>query len=69
MQILVNGKQKCLNTPNNEVTLSETIKFLGYKPSTIIVELNGLIINSNGWKERHLKDNDKLEIVSIVGGG
>ena len=42
---------------------------MGYKPNTIVVELNNLIINSNKWEEVKLKDGDNLEIVSIVGGG
>ena len=42
---------------------------MGYKPNTIIVELNNLIINSMKWGKVKLKDGDNLEIVSIVGGG
>jgi len=42
---------------------------MGYKSNTIIVELNGLIINSINWRKVKLKDGDNLEIVSIVGGG
>ena len=42
---------------------------MGYKPNTIVVELNKLIINSTKWEKVSLKDGDNLEIVSIVGGG
>ncbi len=42
---------------------------MGYKPNTIVVELNNLIINSKKWENVKLKDGDNLEIVSIVGGG
>ena len=42
---------------------------MGYKPNTIVVELNNLIINSLKWEKVKLKDGDNLEIVSIVGGG
>ena len=42
---------------------------MGYKPNTIVVELNNLIINSLKWEKVKLKDGDSLEIVSIVGGG
>ena len=42
---------------------------MGYKPNTIVVELNYLIINSMKWEKVKLKDGDNLEIVSIVGGG
>ena len=42
---------------------------MGYKPNTIVVELNDLIINSLKWEHTIIKDGDNLEIVSIVGGG
>ena len=42
---------------------------MGYKPNTIVVELNNLIINSLNWEKVTLKEGDNLEIVSIVGGG
>ena len=42
---------------------------MGYKPNTIVVELNDLIVNSNKWDEVRVKEGDNLEIVSIVGGG
>ena len=42
---------------------------MGYKPNTVVVELNDLIINSIKWGKVKLKDGDNLEIVSIVGGG
>ena len=69
MKIKVNGEEKLINSNNKEITLSETISFLGYKTNTIVVELNNLIINSEQWNYNHVKDGDKLEIVAIVGGG
>ena len=42
---------------------------MGYKPNTIVVELNDLIVNSKKWDEVRVKEGDNLEIVSIVGGG
>ncbi len=49
--------------------LSKALHHMGYKPNTIVVELNNLIINSIKWEKVKLKDGDNLEIVSIVGGG
>ena len=69
MKIKVNGEEKLINSNNEEITLSETISFLGYKTNTIVVELNNLIINSEQWNSNNVKDGDKLEIVAIVGGG
>ena len=69
MKIKVNGEEKFINNSNKEFTLTETLLQLGYKNNTIIVELNNLIINNESWQENKVKDGDKLEIVSIVGGG
>tara|TARA_B100001121_G_scaffold148297_1_gene129906 strand:+ start:178 stop:387 length:210 start_codon:yes stop_codon:yes gene_type:complete len=69
MKIKVNGEEKFINNSHKEFTLTETLIQLGYKNNTIIVELNNLIINNESWQENKVKDGDKLEIVSIVGGG
>ena len=69
MKIRVNGEEKFIDKSNKEFTLTETLIQLGYKNNTIIVELNNLIINNQSWQENKVKDGDKLEIVSIVGGG
>ncbi len=69
MKIKVNGEQKDLAFKSEEALLSSTLEILGYKPNTIVVEVNNLIINSKKWDNKILKDGDILEIVSIVGGG
>ena len=69
MIIKVNGKEKNIELENEKALLSSTLELLGYKPNTIVVELNDLIINSLKWENVILKEGDRLEIVSIVGGG
>ena len=69
MKISVNGKEKKIELENEKALLSSTLKFLGYKQNTVVVEVNDLIINSKKWETEILKEGDKLEIVSIVGGG
>ena len=69
MKIKVNGKEKFINNSKKEFTLSEALSHLGYNSNTVIVELNNLIVNNKFWQEKKVKDGDKLEIVSIVGGG
>ena len=69
MKIKVNGKEKDIELKDEKALLSSTLKFLGYKPNTIVVEVNDLIVNSKKWDNKILKDGDTLEIVSIVGGG
>jgi len=69
MKIKVNGEEKFINNSKKEFTLTEALSQLGYKSNTIIVELNNLIVNCESWQDNKVKDGDKLEIVSIVGGG
>ena len=69
MKIKVNGKEKNIELENDKALLSNTLEFLGYKSNSVVVEVNNLIINSKKWESEILKEGDRLEIVSIVGGG
>jgi len=69
MKINVNGEEKKIELDQENALLSIALDSMGYKPNTIVVELNNLIVNSIKWEEVKLKDGDNLEIVSIVGGG
>ena len=69
MKIKVNGEEKKIELDQENAFLSTALNHMGYKPNTIVVELNNLIINSMKWEKVKLKDGDNLEIVSIVGGG
>ena len=69
MKIKVNGEEKKIELDQENALLSIALIHKGYKPNTIVVELNNLIINSMKWEKVKLKDGDNLEIVSIVGGG
>ncbi len=69
MKIKVNGEERKIELDHENALLSTVLNLMGYKPNTIVVELNNLIINSIKWGKVKLKDGDNLEIVSIVGGG
>ena len=69
MKIKVNGEEKKIELDQENALLSTVLNLMGYKPNTIVVELNNLIINSLKWEKVKLKEGDNLEIVSIVGGG
>ena len=69
MKIRVNGEEKKIELDKENALLSIALNHMGYTPTTIVVELNNLIINSMKWEKVKLKDGDNLEIVSIVGGG
>lgn len=42
---------------------------LGMNPRLVAVEYNGEILHRQFWDETQLQEGDRLEIVTIVGGG
>jgi len=64
--VIVNGKQIC---GFENKTVLELIEKLGYKLTFIAVEYNGEILPKSEYANTLLKANDKLEVVSFVGGG
>ena len=68
IKIKVNGEERLIQS-KKIISLDEMVKLLGYSSNTVIVELNKLIINSEHWNNTYISNGDKLEIVSIVGGG
>lgn len=66
MFIEVNGESHKID---GEKTVSEFLRELGANAKTVIVELNQSILEQNRWSGTFLKENDKMEIISFVGGG
>ena len=56
MKIKVNGEEKKIELDQENALLSKALILMGYKPNTIVVELNDLIINSMKWEKVKLKD-------------
>jgi len=51
------------------LTLLDIITYFNYKNSLLVLELNQSVYNKKKWQQTFIKNNDQLEIVSIVGGG
>jgi sulfur carrier protein len=49
--------------------LPKVLEQLGLNPRLIAVEYNGEILHRQYWEATKLHDGDRLEIVTIVGGG
>ena len=64
--VIVNGKQSELD---DNTTLKELIELKKLQPEKVVVEYNLNIVPKENWDEIVLKENDKLEILSFVGGG
>lgn len=63
----------CLNgemyyTTEN-INLFELIDYFQYRDSLLVLEYNNLICNKKNWQKIIIKNQDKIEIVTIVGGG
>jgi sulfur carrier protein len=62
----VNGEAK---TCPRQVLLSELLEQLSLNPRLIAVEYNGEILHRQFWATTQMQTGDRLEIVTIVGGG
>ena len=62
----LNGEQYYTES---ELTIFNLIKYFDYTTSLLVLEYNNLICNKKNWNKIYIKNNDKIEIVTIVGGG
>lgn len=62
----VNGKSVFCSAQTH---LPKVLEQLGLNPRLIAVEYNGEILHRQYWEATELQDGDRLEIVTIVGGG
>ena len=65
-QFYLNGQKY---TTSNSLTLLELILYFNYNRSLLVIEYNNLICNEKHWNKITIQDKDKIEIVTIVGGG
>jgi sulfur carrier protein len=49
--------------------LPEALEQLGFNPRLVAVEYNGEILHRQFWTDTQLQAGDRLEVVTIVGGG
>lgn len=49
--------------------LKDLIKFFNYKENLVVIEYNGKISQPQKWYMTYVKNMDKIEILTIVGGG
>jgi sulfur carrier protein len=66
MNLRINGKDAAL--PDSE-TLEGYLAARNLDPKAVVVELNDSIVPKDRWPGLVLKEGDRLEIVSFVGGG
>lgn len=65
MNIYVNGKQE----RTEPCTLAQLIALKKLDAGALVVELNQQIIKQEFWSTTELQEEDRLEMLSFVGGG
>lgn len=70
---MTNPKHFLLNgetyTIYQDITLVDLVIYFNYNDSLLVLEHNNLICEKTKWKTTFLEHSDKIEIVTIVGGG
>ncbi|MBZ8179630.1 sulfur carrier protein ThiS [Oscillatoria salina] len=56
-------------TCNAQISLPELLQQLNFNPRLVAVEYNGEILHRQNWSDTQIQQGDRLEIVTIVGGG
>ena len=62
----LNGEKYYIET---NVNLLELVTYFNYNTSLLVLEYNNSICNKKNWNKIYINNNDKIEIVTIVGGG
>lgn len=53
----------------NTINLCDLLNYFNYNSSLLVLEYNNFICNRKNWEKILISNNDKIEIVTIVGGG
>jgi thiamine biosynthesis protein ThiS len=65
MKLVVNGEERATEA----ATLAELVRELALEGKPIAVELNRAVVPKDRYGAVRLGDGDRLEIVTLVGGG
>ena len=66
IEFFLNGQKYSIQ---NRITIFDLISYFDYNTSLLVLEHNNLICIKVNWDKIFVTNNDKIEIVTIVGGG
>ena len=66
MQIQVNGEGR---TASAGETIADLLRELDIRPDRVAVEVNTEILDRQEFDRRGLREGDRVEIISFIGGG
>jgi len=65
-QIQVNGEQRATSQGS---TIADLLRELNIRPDRVAVEVNLDILDRQEFERRSLREGDRVEIISFIGGG
>ena len=65
-KIQLNGKNVVIK---HNYTIFDLLKKYNLIKKKVAIEYNGTIIQKTNYKKKFLKNNDKIEVVTFIGGG
>jgi thiazole synthase len=66
LTLTINGESRTLPDP---LTTAQLLERLGYDRRRVAVEVNGAVVPAARHSEHPLADGDRIEVVTLVGGG
>jgi len=66
MQLVVNGDPRTLDGVS---TVADLVREFDLAPERVAVEVNEQLVRRVSYAQTPLKDGDRVEIVTLVGGG
>ena len=69
LTLMVNGETRVLDPAPDPASMSAVVALLANNPQLVVAEHNGVIAPRSRWDSIVVKNDDTLEIVTIVGGG
>jgi sulfur carrier protein len=66
INLQINGETRICG---DQTPIPELLQQLGFNPRLVAIEYNGEILHRQFWDETRVENGDRLEVVTIVGGG
>lgn len=66
MRVKINGQDMDVR---DEITVRELLKELKIEDKTMAVAINLQVVKKEDWDSRKIKENDRVEFLTFVGGG
>jgi len=66
MNIFINGK---VSEVKKNINIQDILRMNNISDENIVVEINKTVISKKYWHDTRIEENDKIEIITAVGGG